>query len=121
MICVSVNLDLFMVSSPFWPFNMPENSNFCWYYFKGGLQIDMINRENLLLIAPQCWFLDLCRSTVYYKPVPLAERVLGILHRIEKFHLRFPFYGSRWIQDQLGEGVHGQPQEGLAPYASDGY
>jgi hypothetical protein len=33
IICVSVNLDLFMMSSPYWHFTMPENSNLCFILF----------------------------------------------------------------------------------------
>jgi putative transposase len=61
----------------------------------------MINRANPLPITQQCRILDLCRSSVYYKPVPLADRELALMRRIDEIHLKFPFYGNRRIRDQL--------------------
>jgi len=61
----------------------------------------MINRANPLPITQQCRILDLCRSSVYYKPVPLPDRELTLMRRIDEIHLKFPFYGNRRIRDQL--------------------
>jgi putative transposase len=61
----------------------------------------MINRANPLPITQQCRILDVCRSSVYYKPVPLAARELEIMRRIDEIHLKLPFYGNRRIRDQL--------------------
>jgi putative transposase len=61
----------------------------------------MINRANPLPITQQCRILDLCRSSVYYKPVPLTEGELALMRRIDEIHLKFPFYGNRRIRDQL--------------------
>ena len=61
----------------------------------------MITRANPLPITQQCRILDVCRSSVYYKPVPLAGRELEIMRRIDEIHMKLPFYGSRRIRDQL--------------------
>ena len=52
----------------------------------------MINRANPLPITQQCRILDVCRSSVYYKPVPLADRELELMRRIDEIHLKLPFY-----------------------------
>jgi len=66
----------------------------------------MINRANPLPITQQCRILDLCRSSVYYKPVPLADRELALMRRIDEIHLKLPFYGNRRIRDQLQREGH---------------
>jgi len=52
----------------------------------------MINRATPLPITQQCRILDVCRSSVYYKPVPLAYRELELMRRIDEIHLKLPFY-----------------------------
>jgi putative transposase len=43
----------------------------------------MINRAAPLPITQPCRILDVCRSSVYYKPVPLADRNLTMMRRID--------------------------------------
>ena len=66
----------------------------------------MINRANPLPITQQCRILDLSRSSVYYKPVPLADSELALMRRIDEIHLKLPFYGNRKIRDQLQREGH---------------
>ena len=39
----------------------------------------MIDRANPLAITQQCWLLDVSRSSVYYKPVPFADKELELM------------------------------------------
>jgi putative transposase len=54
----------------------------------------MIDRKDKLPVTRQCEILDLNRSGVYYKPVPLSEADRELMRRIDKIHLNYPFYGS---------------------------
>jgi putative transposase len=61
----------------------------------------MINREHRLPITKQCRLLNLCRSGVYYAPVPVSEKDRDLMRLIDKIHLEFPFLGSRGIRNEL--------------------
>jgi len=66
----------------------------------------MINRANPLPITQQCRLLDVSRSSVYYKPVPFAEKDLALMRRIDEIHLKYPFFGSRRVRDRLQREGH---------------
>lgn len=61
----------------------------------------MINKEDKLPVTRQCEILDLNRSGVYYKPVPLSAVEIELMRRIDEIHLLYPFYGSRNIRNEL--------------------
>jgi putative transposase len=61
----------------------------------------MIDREDGLPVTRQCDLLDLCRSSVYYKPVALSAKDLELMRQIDEIHLAYPFYGSRKIRNEL--------------------
>jgi len=61
----------------------------------------MIDREDKLPVTRQCTLLDLSRSGVYYKPVPLSEKEMELMRQIDEIHLMSPFYGSRKIRNEL--------------------
>lgn len=61
----------------------------------------MIDRAHPIPITQQCRILDLSRSSVYYRAVPIPEADLALMRRIDEIHLKIPFYGSRKIRDQL--------------------
>jgi len=61
----------------------------------------MVDRANSLAITTQCRILDLSRSSVYYRPVPIPEHDLALMRRIDEIHLKMPFLGSRKIRDLL--------------------
>jgi putative transposase len=43
----------------------------------------------------QCELLDLCRSSLYYRPKPVSAADLRLMRRIDELHLAHPFLGSR--------------------------
>jgi len=60
----------------------------------------MIDRESALPVTRQCTILDICRSSLYYRPVA-SERDRDLMRLIDEIHLDCPFYGSRKIRDEL--------------------
>ena len=67
----------------------------------------MINKKYALPLTRQCKILDLSRSSLYYQPVEVSEYNLNMMSLIDEIHLRYPFYGSRRILDELlDNGFH---------------
>jgi len=67
----------------------------------------MIGREDKVSVTRQCKLLDLSRSGVYYKPVPLKKIDMDLMRQIDEIHLLYPFYGSRKILNELwSKGYH---------------
>jgi putative transposase len=66
----------------------------------------MINRDHKLPLARQAELLDISRGTIYYKSRDMSAVDLNIMHRLDAFHLDYPFAGSRMLRDMLvREGV----------------
>jgi len=63
----------------------------------------MIDRNHKLPLTRQSEILELCRSSLYYKAVPVNARDLELMKLIDEIHLKYPFYGSRSIRDELRE------------------
>lgn len=61
----------------------------------------MINREHALPVSRQAELLELSRSAVYYRPVPVSDADLALMHRIDELHLDYPFAGSRMLKRLL--------------------
>lgn len=61
----------------------------------------MIDKSAKLPITQQCRLLNLSRSGVYYRPVPISPKDLELMRQIDEIHLAWPFYGSRNIRDEL--------------------
>ena len=62
----------------------------------------MINPGHQLSISRQAELLEISRSTIYYRPRPVASADLLLLRRIDELHLNYPFAGSRMLRDLLG-------------------
>ena len=59
-----------------------------------------------LSIGRQCELMGVSRSGFYYEPVPESPENLGVMKRLDQMHLRWPYFGSRRLLDQLQkEGV----------------
>lgn len=61
----------------------------------------MIDKDAEVPVTRQCELLDVSRSTYYYQPVAINEAELKIMRLIDEIHLRYPFYGSRRVRDEL--------------------
>ena len=55
----------------------------------------MINREHVLPVRRQAELLELSRSAVYYRPVPVSDDDLALMRRIDELHLEHPPSASR--------------------------
>ncbi len=54
----------------------------------------------------QCELLGVCRSSVYYEPVPVSGEDLELMRLIDRQYLRTPFYGTRRMAVVLGQQGH---------------
>lgn len=61
----------------------------------------MIDRASPLPLIRQCELLSMNRSTAYYVPKETPAEEIDLMHRLDEIHLRYPFYGSRRIRDEL--------------------
>ncbi len=61
----------------------------------------MIDRTAKLSVGRQAKVLGISRGSVYYKPRPVSDADLKLMHRIDKLHMEFPFAGSRMLQGLL--------------------
>ena len=61
----------------------------------------MIDKAAELPLSRQCEILALSRSSQYYRPVPLSQRDLELMRKIDEMHLKHPFLGSRRMRGAL--------------------
>lgn len=61
----------------------------------------MIDKDHPLPVTRQAHLLDLSRSSVYYRPVPMSSSELAIMAAIDEIHTKLPFFGIRRIRDEL--------------------
>ena len=61
----------------------------------------MIDRQHELPLTRQSQILELSRSSLYYRAIAVSERDLQMMRIIDEVHLKYPFYGSRNIRDEL--------------------
>lgn len=66
----------------------------------------MIDRDHPLSVSRQARLLDLSRSSVYYRPLPVGERDLKLMTAIDEIHTGLPFYGARRIRRELRKRGH---------------
>lgn len=67
----------------------------------------MITMNHALPVTRQCKILDLSRSSLYYQKVGCNVYELNMMSLIDEIHLRYPFFGSRRISDELlDNGFH---------------
>jgi len=61
----------------------------------------MISKEHKLPMYRQCQLLEISRTGIYYRPVGIRDYDLVLMRLIDEIHLKWPFYGSRNIRDEL--------------------
>ena len=49
----------------------------------------------------QCELLDVCRSSLYYRPAPVSAADLALMRAIDELHLKHPFLGARRLAQML--------------------
>jgi putative transposase len=68
----------------------------------------MIDPTHQLPVTRQALVLKIARSTVYYKPTPVASEDLALMSAMDRLHLDYPFAGARMLRDMLTrEGYEG--------------
>lgn len=60
-----------------------------------------IDCRHSLPVARQCRLLDVSRSTAYYRPQGVPQADLSLMREIDEVHLKYPFYGTRRVRDEL--------------------
>ena len=66
----------------------------------------MIDPEHKLPVVRQAKLLELSRSSVYYKPQPTPESDLALMRILDRWHLEYPFAGSRMLRAMLRLAGH---------------
>jgi len=66
----------------------------------------MIEPGHTLPLIQQGRILELSRSSLYYKAAPVSGRDLELMRLIDEIHLKYPFYGSRRIRNELRDLGH---------------
>jgi putative transposase len=61
----------------------------------------MIESPAKLSVSRQAIVLGISRGRVYYKPRPVSDADLKLMHGIDKLHMELPFVGSRMPQGLL--------------------
>lgn len=61
----------------------------------------MIDRAHPLPLTRQSRILELSRSGLYYETVPVIARDLEMMRLIDELHMKYPFWGSRSLRDEL--------------------
>jgi len=57
----------------------------------------MIDPIAKLIVCRGAIVLGISRGSVHYKPRPVSDADLKLIHRIDKLHIELPFAGSRSI------------------------
>ena len=66
----------------------------------------MIDPVHKLPVVRQAKLLELSRSSVYYQPQPTPESDLALMRILDRWHLEYPFAGSRMRRDMLRLAGH---------------
>jgi putative transposase len=66
----------------------------------------MIEPEHALPLSRQSRIVGISRSSLYYKAVPVSDGDLELMRLIDEIHLKYPFYGSRRIRNELRDLGH---------------
>jgi putative transposase len=61
----------------------------------------MIDPAHALPLSRQSRIVGLSRSSLYYTSVPVSEHDLELMRLIDEIHLKYPFYGSRRMRNEL--------------------
>ena len=61
----------------------------------------MIDRVHPLPLTRQSLILELSRSGIYYQAMPVSARDLEMMRLIDELHMKYPFWGSRSLRDEL--------------------
>ena len=58
----------------------------------------MITKTHRLPLARQAAALGVSRSSIYYRPRPVADADLALMRRLDEVHLEMPWFGARGLR-----------------------
>jgi len=61
------------------------------------------SKHNQISVSEQCELVGMSRSSFYYKPVPMSQKDIQLLHKIDEIATDNSEYGYRYIHQQLLE------------------
>ena len=61
----------------------------------------MMDRSHTLPVTKQAKALRISRGSVYYRPKPISEDDQGLMTRMDRLHMEWPFAGARMLRDLL--------------------
>jgi putative transposase len=61
------------------------------------------SKHNKITVSEQCESLGISKSSYYYKPVPMSQENIKLLHKIDEIATYNSEYGYRFIHEQLKE------------------
>lgn len=65
-------------------------------------RMKIVEKDNPdITISRQADLLDISRSSIYYKPVPISQEDINLMNLIDKIYTKCPFYGARQIKKTL--------------------
>ena len=67
---------------------------------------EQVHKDQELTKTRRCKLLEVSRSSAYYVAQPVREEELALRRLIDEIYLRWPFYVSRRIRDELETGGH---------------
>jgi putative transposase len=71
-------------------------------HLKRREKIRLIEKDNPdINLSRQADLLDISRSSIYYKPLPVSQDDIDLMNRIDEIYTKYPFYGSRRISKEL--------------------
>jgi len=63
---------------------------------------NLVDKDNQhVTICRQSELLDISRTSLYYKPVPVSQEDIYLMNLIDEIYTNYPFYGSRRIRKEL--------------------
>ena len=74
----------------------------------------MIDPGHKLPVVRQAKLLELSRSSVYYLPQPESPSDLALMRILDRWHLEYPFAGSRMLRDMLRLAGHSMGRKHVA-------
>ncbi len=61
----------------------------------------MMDRTHTLPVTKQAKALGISRGSVYYRPKPVSKYDQGLMTRMDRLHMEWPFAGARMLRDLL--------------------
>lgn len=62
----------------------------------------LVEKDNqIITLSRQAQLLNVSRSSLYYKPIPISEEEISLMNLIDELYTKCPFYGTRRIKKEI--------------------